>query len=245
MNKFLSVQRLVLYNEQVISYELVRKNVKNINLRIRADGSITISANSNVPDNVIDEFVFKKADYIIANINRFSELKQYAPAPKKYVSGESFYLMGKNLRLKVIEDVNEDVFSDGVYLYLKVKDKENFTKKEKMITQYFDKQCKECFGEIVTQMLFIFSKYGIALPILKIRNMETRWGSCLPKKGIITLNKPLIEAPRNCIEYVVLHEYCHFIHPNHSKQFYAFVSMLMPDWKERKKVLESIENRSC
>lgn len=245
MKKLLGVQKTVIYKEQVISYELVRKNVKNINLRIRSDGSVTVSANTNVPEVLIDEFISAKADYIFANLNRFRELKLYAPAPKKYVSGESFYLLGKSLRLKVLEDVNESVYSDGVYLYLKVKDKDNFTKKEKMTTQYFDKRCKECFGEIVTQMLFIFSKYGIELPVLKIRNMETRWGSCLPKKGIITLNKRLIEAPRNCIEYVVLHEYCHFIHPNHSKQFYAFVSMLMPDWKERKKILESIENRNC
>lgn len=48
----------------------------------------------------------------------------------------------------------------------------------------------------------------------------------------------LLEAPRNCIEYVVMHELCHFIHPNHSKQFYGFLTMLMPDWKERKTILD-------
>lgn len=51
-------------------------------------------------------------------------------------------------------------------------------------------------------------------------------------------NKRLLEAPRNCIEYVVMHEFCHFIHPNHSKHFYSFLAMLMPDWKERKTVLD-------
>lgn len=76
------------------------------------------------------------------------------------------------------------------------------------------------------------------MPTLRIRDMETRWGSCLAKKGIITLNKRLLEAPRYCIEYVVTHEFCHFIHPNHSKQYYAFLTMLMPDWRERKKVLD-------
>lgn len=50
---------------------------------------------------------------------------------KKYVSGESFYLLGKNLRLKVLEDSSEDIYSDGAYLYLKVKDKDNFAKKRK------------------------------------------------------------------------------------------------------------------
>lgn len=245
LNKTIGVKKIVYYNEQQISYEVIRKNVKNINLRVRADGSVTVSANGNIPEIVMEEFVTNKVDYILASLAKFRELKLYSPTPKEYVSGESFYLLGKNLRLKVLEDSNEDIYSDGIYLYLKVKDKNNFTKKEKIITKYFDKQCMKCFKEILIEMLSIFSKYGVELPALKIRNMETRWGSCLPEKGIITLNKRLIEVPRNCIEYVVLHEYCHFIHPNHSKQFYAFVSMLMPDWKERKKVLESIENRSC
>ena len=245
LNKTLGVKKIAYYNEQQISYELIRKNVKNINLRIRADGSVTVSANRNVSEIVVEEFIIKKADYIIASLAKFHELKLYAPTPKEYVSGESFYLLGKNLRLKVFEDPTQDIYSDGVYLYLKVKDKDDFANKENVVTKYFDELCMKYFKEILTQMLSIFSKYGVELPTLKIRNMETRWGSCLPKKGVVTLNKRLIEAPRNCIEYVILHEYCHFIHPNHSKQFYAFLSMLMPDWKERKKVLESIENRSC
>ena len=57
-------------------------------------------------------------------------------------------------------------------------------------------------------------------------------------KRPVTLNKRLLEAPRNCIEYVVMHEFCHFVHPNHSKQFYAFLTMLMPDWKQRKETLD-------
>ena len=71
-------------------------------------------------------------------------------------------------------------------------------------------------------------------PELKIRYMTARWGSCQPQKGIITLNSQLIEKPRRCMEYVVLHEFAHFIHPNHSKDFYTLVESLMPDWKERK-----------
>ena len=70
--------------------------------------------------------------------------------------------------------------------------------------------------------------------------MTSRWGSCQTVKGIITLNSKLIEKPLRCIEYVVLHEFAHFIHPNHSKEFYDFVASLMPDWKERKIELEKI-----
>lgn len=55
---------------------------------------------------------------------------------------------------------------------------------------------------------------------------------------MITLNKRLARAPRHCIDYVVVHELCHFIHPNHSREYYDFLGMLMPDWKDRKRELE-------
>ena len=94
------------------------------------------------------------------------------------------------------------------------------------------------FNQISREIYQIFKKYDVEYPTVKVRYMTSRWGSCQPKRGVITLNSKLIEAPRNCIEYVVLHEFTHFIHPNHSKKFYDFVAMLMPDWKERKMELE-------
>lgn len=94
------------------------------------------------------------------------------------------------------------------------------------------------FEDILEELYPQFKKYGVERPTLRIRDMETRWGSCLVKKGVITLNKRLLEAPRNGIEYVVMHELCHFVHPNHSELFYIFLTMLMPDWKERKQFLD-------
>jgi len=76
------------------------------------------------------------------------------------------------------------------------------------------------------------------MSVLRLRTMETRWGSCVAKKGIITLNKRLFEVPESCIEYVVTHELCHLLHPNHSNYFYAFLTMLMPDRKTRKQALD-------
>ena len=142
--------------------------------------------------------------------------------------------------MKVAKNTSDTISFDGVYLYLCVKDPEDFAKKQRIVTRYLDKQCRIIFSEIISELYPIFQKYGVSMPTLRIRNMETRWGSCSVKKGIITLNKRLLEAPRNCIEYVVMHEFCHFIHPNHSKHFYNFLTMVMPDWRERKKVLDYI-----
>ena len=129
-------------------------------------------------------------------------------------------------------------YVDGIYIYLEVKDVNDFEKRKRIVNRFLDQQCKTVFSEVLDELYPLFRKYDVNKPILRIRNMETRWGSCLPKKGIVTLNKRLIEAPRNCIEYVVMHELCHFLYPNHSNQFYLFLSMLMPDWKERKQYLD-------
>ena len=232
------IQRTIQFDGIPLHYSLERKNVKNLNLHVRKDGSVYVSANKAVPDEKIDEFLISKGNFIRNAQQKFMEQEQYKPLPKQYVSGETFYIQGRSLRLKVTQSSKDKIYSDGVYLFLDVKDPTDFSKKERFITRYLDKQCKFVFSEIVETLYPVFQKYGVAPPSLRIRTMDTRWGSCLPCKGIITLNKRLLEAPRNCIEYVVMHEYCHFIHPNHSKHFYDFLSMLMPDWKERKKLLD-------
>ncbi|MEG1069332.1 MAG: YgjP-like metallopeptidase domain-containing protein [Ruthenibacterium sp.] len=77
------------------------------------------------------------------------------------------------------------------------------------------------------------------LPILKVRLMKTRWGVCVPSKRQITLNLRLAEKPRAAVEYVVVHEYAHFLQPNHSAAFWAIVARLMPDYKARQALLKN------
>lgn len=234
----ISIPRKVMFDEKEIVYHLEQKPVKNLNLRIRKDGSVYVSANDNVPVDKVDEFVVSKGAYILSALQRFQELAQYRPQAKQYISGETFCILGRGLRLKVVEGSKNAIHSDGVYIFLQVKDTTDVKNKERIVMRFLDQQCKNQFGEIMAEIYPLFQKYGVAQPTLRIRDMDTRWGSCLSKKGIITLSKRLLKAPRSCIEYVVMHEFCHFIHPNHSKQFYGFLAMLMPDWKERKVVLD-------
>lgn len=230
--------RMVAFEDGEICYHLERKLVKNLNLRIYKDGSVVVSANQQVPISQIDSFVVSKGSYIRSTQKKFAEMAQYAPRPKQYISGETFYLQGRGLRLKLEKSAADEIFSDGVYLFLRTKNTDDLEKKRKLVTKFLDEQCKTVFTEIMINIYPIFQKYGVSMPKLRIRSMETRWGSCLSRKGIITLNRRLLEAPRNCIEYVVMHEFCHLIYPNHSKHFYNFLTMLMPDWKQRKETLD-------
>lgn len=231
-------ERTILYAGVPLRYLLEQKPVKNLNLRIHRDGSVFVSAHPAISVERVDAFVAGKGGYIRSAQKRFQEMAQYAPQPKRYVSGETFYLLGRGVRLSVEKNVRDTIWNDGVYLHLQTKDPDDFSKKQGLVTAYLDEQCHAVFSEILSEIYPIFQKYGIPMPALRIRNMETRWGSCLAQKGIITLNKRLLEAPRHCIEYVVMHELCHFLHPDHSKRFYTFLTTLMPDWRERKSILD-------
>lgn len=81
--------------------------------------------------------------------------------------------------------------------------------------------------------------YGVPRPHVTVRAMRTRYGSCSVGRGRITLSSVLLQVPEECAEYVVLHELAHFVHPNHSRQFYEFIAGYMPDWKKREKLLFS------
>lgn len=101
-----------------ISYLLTRKPVKNVNLRIKPEGQILVSANNSVPIEFIDAFIKKKQRYIISVLSRYEEKRKLIQdVPKRYVSGESYDLLGKSLRLKVEEDKDEVVYTDGVYIF--------------------------------------------------------------------------------------------------------------------------------
>ena len=82
-------------------------------------------------------------------------------------------------------------------------------------------------------------RYGVAPKKWTVRVMNTRWGSCSTATGRITLNLKLYNKPDACIEYIVVHELCHLIHPNHGKDFYALLEKELPDWKTRRKQLKA------
>lgn len=222
---------------EATEFTLERKNIKNINLRICSDGKVYISAPPAVPFSVIEKFVISKKEYILNAVDKFR--LNYAPkTEKQYISGESVTLLGKNLRLKIEKDNEEYVSCDGVYIYIHVKSPDYYNRKKNLFTQWINQQCIIVFNEIMQEVYKKFIPYNVTFPQLKLRNMTSRWGSCQPCKKIITLNKRLIEAPKCCIEYVVYHEFCHFIHPNHSRQFYLLLQVMMPEWKENKLILE-------
>ncbi len=224
--------RTILLGGQAVEYQLTRKKVKNINLRIKADGQILVSASNAVPLKTIDAFLGRHADYLLQHLARLQSRPK--PAPKQYVNGETFAFLGQSLVLQVIENEAESVFVLGDQLLLLTKFPADTERKAKQIHQFYTEQSHQFLMQVVDQLYPLFEQMGIAYPTVKFRRMKSQWGSCMPRKGQINLNVKLMEHPKSFIEYVVLHEFCHFVHADHSKNFYALVEQLMPDWKARK-----------
>lgn len=95
----------------------------------------------------------------------------------------------------------------------------------------FDKILKECYKK--------FEEYSLPFPMLKVRKMKCRWGSCNVVKKTVTLNSALYFKDDGIIEYVVCHELTHLVHADHSKKFYSVLSKILPDYKERERSLNS------
>ena len=100
--------RSILFNGKVITYRLERKRVKNLNMRIKRDGKIFVSANSRISAVRIDEFVISKGDFILSALERFAAIRANEPAENQYIDGEIFYVLGNEYRLKIIKDTKDE-----------------------------------------------------------------------------------------------------------------------------------------
>lgn len=228
----------IILKGRLITYELQIKSVKNINLRIKADRTIFVSANPSVSEQTIEEFLISKSEYILKALDHYEELAKYAPKPKQFVDGESFRMFGHDRRLIVAQGTQNTVESDESYITLTVKDITDTELKRKTMEKWLHTMCRDTIQSLCEAVYPKYQKYGINYPIIRFRNMISRWGSCQPKRGILTFNYALIEAPISSVEYVIVHEFTHFLQPNHSRKFYQQLAMFMPDWEERKRILE-------
>ena len=233
--------RTVRGKERNFEYILIRKSVKNLNMRVKPTGEIFVSAAPLVPIKYIDNFVLSHEQTLIKTLDKYEKIRANTVQPLQYVSGEKIRFLGEELHLLVEAAPVEEVEKIGQFLFLRVKDTSDFKRKERVIKKWISAKQVEVFLEICKEIYPLFQPYGVKYPLVKIRTMKSRWGSCQPQKRIITLNARMIAAPREAIEYVVLHEFAHFIHPNHSKDFYRLVEEVMPDWKERRALLQGAE----
>lgn len=231
------IKRIKLLDRE-IEYDLQRKRVKNINLRIKPDKSITVSANPGVSESKIERFLVEKQVFILRALEKYGEMQMSLPKPKQYVDGEIVKVFGQDLRLKVFLSKNNHVEIDEPFIKLYVKDLDDVSLKKKVLDKWLYNQVEETVIRICETAYPLFKKHCGDFPVIKFRKMTSRWGSCNFVRSILTFNYALINAPIDSVEYVIYHEFAHFIEPNHSKKFYLTLLTFLPDYKQRKKQLE-------
>ncbi len=222
-----------------IEYRLSKKDVKNINIRITPEGDISVSAPSRMQVKEVDSFVESKAEWIFRKLAELEKRRENMPDGDMY-DGKILYYLGNEyeLRLESGGKFEVDITGDEII----VSSRENDDNIKPKYINWLINQAKSIFEDSLTRMLELAKEYNIDRPEIYIRNMKSRWGSCNNQKKRIGLNVQLIKSDIKCIDQVVLHELAHFVSYDHSDKFYAVLNKLMPDWKERKEILETKYN---
>ena len=235
------MKNTILLRGRAVEYDLQRKKVKNINIRIKKDLTVNVSASPRVTVAAIEKILYEKADFIISALEKYEKLaSQSIPSPSALKDGDKVPLFGYPVPLSLRKgNKNYAEILDGV-LILTVKNTGDLPLKKKTLQRYLDSLCEEMIERLCTQAQPSFSKYVPEMPEIKFRHMKSRWGSCNSSKKLLTFNYALVHAPIDCIEYVVYHEFTHFIHQNHSKSYYAELSHFVPDYKEKRKRLAKV-----
>ncbi len=226
------------YKNQVIPIMIERKKIKTIRLKVYPESIVKISSPYSVNDEYLKEFVDKHEKWITAKLDYFSKTEGYAKTTI-IKNGLSIKMLGEDLIFSVKVCEHNFIYREGKVLNICTNDANNQEKLMKQFEKWWRKEAIEILKKQVDNLFPIIKKYDISYPEICLRKMKTLWGSCSVNKNKITFNQYLIKAKPACIEYVVLHELVHFLYPNHSKKFYDFLSSYMPDWKERKKVLDT------
>lgn len=238
------MKKYIELNGKTVEYELQIKAVKRINLRVHRDGEVCVSANRWVPESHIDAFLRENADFILQNMERGQRMKEAgdgmaAGRDREYADGDILYLDGEAYRLRVLSGIKESVETIGRVLLVMQKEPSDGMRRKRMIEKYLTKRCREKIETLCRSVYPEFEELGVSWPEIRIRSMVSRWGSCQPSRSVLTFARQLVEVPECCAEYVVVHEFSHFIHPDHSPRFHEFMTKIMPDWKQRKQLLNS------
>jgi predicted metal-dependent hydrolase len=236
VKKGLTAEYIIKGHEEDISCTISRKRCKNLRIAITPDSKVQITAPLRAADSYINEVVREKTPWIMKTLRKMQGCR-ILPVPDKFISGEKVAYLGEEYTLKVISGRKATVTIAENLIVIEVKANDPAHVK-RTLDAWYRAQAKTVFSKALEQGFNLISHHGLSTPLLNIRSMKSRWGSC-SRSGKVTLNLRLIHLPIACIEYIIMHELCHLKHLNHSRAFYLFLEHFMPDWKERKIKLES------
>lgn len=228
------------YGATRIPFLLVYGKRRTLGITVTPDKKVTITAPLEASLEKILETVGRRASWISKQIRKFESYETILlPRKVEYVSGETFYYMGRKHRLKVVIGDTEMVNRNGKYIEVSVMNKSSEKHVAGLLMRWYRDEARRTFQERFARYEYILKREKIAVNQILVRRLEKRWGSCTKLRNII-LNLSLIQAPIQCIDYVIVHELCHLKYLNHGPKFYSMLGRYMEDWEKRKNRLQTV-----
>ena len=220
-----------------ITVEISVKDMKSLRLKVFPDARVKLSVPRDTPDGFIVDFLNNRRQWIDKQLRMFSQTDA-VEKEHSILSGISTRILGRQLAIKVILSARKRIIRDDHWLLIYSTAPDNQDDVNRQFANWWQKTSRQYLLSQLEKLYPIVQKYGVPMPRLRVKKMQTLWGSCSRKLYAISLNYYLYKAPVACVEYVILHELLHFIYPRHDRQFYESLTVLMPDWQDRKRLLD-------
>ena len=223
-----------------ISVEVIKKDIRNVHLSVYPPtGRVRISAPLRMNLDTIRVFAISKLGWIRQQQRKVQE--QEREPPREYLDRESHYVWGKRYLLKVIEkDAAPEVELKHSQLVLQVRPATGEEKKQAILEEWYRTQLKAAVPPLIAKWEPLVR---MKVERFFVQRMKTKWGSCSPASAGIRLNTDLARKPRECLEYIVVHEMVHLLEPTHNTRFTALMDLYMPTWRFHREVLNRLPVR--
>ena len=212
-----------------IEVEVVRKRIKNLHLGVYPPfGRVRVAAPEGVSNEAVRLAIITRMAWIKRQKAKFAA--QVRQSERAYLSGETHFHFGQRYRLRVVErrGAGSVRLLHGDRIELSVPPGSDGTYREKVVRGWQRRELRVRAEPLIDKWA---EAMGGCRPLLGIKRMKTKWGSCNPPSARIWLNLELAKKPPDCVEYLVIHEMAHFIHPNHGERFIALMDRCMPRWR--------------
>ena len=196
---------------------VIKKNNKNTYIKIKDDMTIYVTTNYLSTKRYIKNILNNEQDFLRKSLNKVKRHKQM---------DEEFYYLGEKYDIILVPFNKIDISSGKIYV-----------RNTKMLDKWLKEEMVKIFKERLIYNYNLFDE-DIPFPKLKIRRMKTRWGVCNKRDNSVTINSKLIRYSLREIDYVIIHELSHFVHFDHSKEFWNTVNKYMPSYKKAVNVLK-------
>jgi predicted metal-dependent hydrolase len=189
--------------------------------------------------DAIRAFAVSKLGWIKDQQRKFEE--QLRETPREYIERESHYLWGDRLLLRVIEhDAPPKVEVKQKKLFLYIRPSLSLEKREAILEEWYREQLKAAAEPLLTEWQ---KRMDVTIGKFFVRKMKTKWGSCNPDRRTIRLNTELAKKPRECLEYIIVHELTHLFERTHNERFVKLMDEFLPGWRARREVLNALPVR--